>query len=119
MEAEAQAGAAMELPADITGELVARLARQGDPLAGRIMQEAGEALGLMVASMAMVLDVELFVFGGSVSKSGDLLLEPARRIVPRYSFHAVSSRVRIAGSQVGDDGPLLGCGWLARQFVGH
>jgi glucokinase len=108
---------AVEPPAEITGEMVAHLAGLGDPLAGQIMQEAGEALGIMVATMAMVLDVELFVFGGSVSKSGDLLFEPARRIVPHYSFHAVSSRVRIVPSQVGDDGPILGCGWLARQTL--
>jgi glucokinase len=117
LEAGEEPGAA-ELPAGMTGEMVARLAGHGDPLAGRIMEQAGEALGLMVATMAMVLDVELFVFGGSVSKSGELLLEPARRAVPKYSFHSVSSRVRIVNSHVGDDGPILGCGWLARQFVG-
>jgi glucokinase len=102
---------------EITGETVARLAGQGDPLAGRIMQEAGEALGIMVATMALTLDVELFVFGGSVSKAGDLLFEPARRTVPLYAFQSVSSRVRIQPSQMGDDSPLLGCGWLARQTL--
>lgn len=108
-------GAPIENSAEITGETVARLAGQEDPLASRIMQEAGEALGIMVATMAMTLDIELFVFGGSVSKAGDLLFEPARRTVPLYAFKSVSSRVRILPSQLGDDGPLLGCAWLARQ----
>jgi glucokinase len=105
------------LAGEITGETVARLAGQGDPLASRIMQEAGEALGIMVATMAMTLDIELFVFGGSVSKAGDLLFEPARRTVPLYAFQSVSSRVRIQPSQLGDDGPLLGCAWLARHSL--
>lgn len=103
--------------AEITGKDVANQARSGDPLAQQIMNQAGEALGIMVATMMMILDIELFVFGGSVSKAGDLLLEPARRAVPRYCFHSFSSRVRIVGSQTGDDGPILGCSWQARQLI--
>lgn len=101
----------------ITGELVTRLAGQGDALAQRVVTEAGEALGVAVASMAMVLDIELYVVGGGVAKSGDLLLEPARKIVPRYSHQSVSSRVRIVAAALGDDGPILGCGWLAGQAL--
>jgi glucokinase len=103
--------------APITGETVARLARDGDPLALEIMTEAGEALGIAVATMAMILDIELYVFGGSVPKCGDTLLAPARRTVPRYSFRTVGPRVRLLVSELGDDGPILGCGWLARQIL--
>jgi glucokinase len=101
----------------VTGETVANLAREGDLEALEIMSEAGEALGIAVATMAMILDIELYVFGGSVPKCGDLLLEPARRTVPRYSFRTVGPRVRLAVSELGDDGPILGCGWLARQIL--
>ncbi len=101
----------------VTGEMVARLARQGDQLARQIMTEAGEALGIAVASMAMILDIELYVVGGSVAKSGDLLLEPARLIVPCHSHQSVGSRVRIVATELGEDGPILGCGWLARQIL--
>lgn len=109
-----------ELPADqesITGELVARLAEQGNPLAWQIMTEAGQALGVAVAHMAMILNIDLYVIGGSVAKSGDLLLEPARRTVPRYSFQSVGPRVRIVATELGDDGPVLGCSWLARDVL--
>jgi hypothetical protein len=50
-----------------------------------------------------------------VAKSGDLLLGPARQIVPDYAFQSIASRVRIVTAELGDDGPILGCGWLARQ----
>jgi glucokinase len=74
-------------------------------------------LGAAVATMAMMLDVDLYVVGGSVAKAGDLLLEPARQGVLNYSFHSVGERVRIVPTALGDDGPLLGCAWLARQAV--
>ena len=101
----------------ITGEMVANLAQGGDPLAVRVMTGAGEALGLAIAAIAMLLDIELYVIGGSVSKSGDLLIAPARKIVPRYSHASVGSRVRIVVTDLGEDGPILGCGWLARQAL--
>jgi glucokinase len=101
----------------VTSETVACLARDGDPLALEIMNDAGEALGIAVATMAMILDIELYVFGGSVPKCGDTLLMPARRTVPRYSFRTVGPRVRLVVSELGDNGPILGCGWLARQLL--
>jgi glucokinase len=104
-----------EIP--ITGETVINLARADNPLAKKIMMEAGEAVGIAVATMAMILDVELYVFGGGVSKSGDLLLQPARLTVPKYSFRTVGPHVRLMTSELGEDAPLLGCGWQARQLL--
>lgn len=101
----------------ITGEWVAQQAGQGDETARQVMNQAGEALGVAVASLAMILDIELYVIGGSVAKSGNLLLEPARRVVPDYAFGSVASQVRIVPAGLGDDGPILGCGWLARQML--
>jgi glucokinase len=99
----------------VTGELVSQWATQGDVQAVEVMRGAGEALGIAVASMAMILDIGHYVIGGSVAKSGDLLLGPARAIVPDYCFQSVGSRVRIDVTALGDDGPILGCAWLARQ----
>jgi len=99
------------------GADVTRLAGEGDVLAARIVAQGGEALGVAVASMAMVLDIQLYVVGGGVARAGDLLLEPARRTVPECSYPSVCRRVRIVGSELGDDGPILGCGWLARQLL--
>jgi glucokinase len=104
-----------EIP--ITGETVINLARVGNPLATKIMMEAGEAVGIAVATMAMILDVELYVFGGGVSKCGDLLLKPARLTVSQYSFRTVGPHVRLMTSELGEDAPLLGCGWQARQLL--
>jgi glucokinase len=100
----------------ITGEQISQLAEQGDPLAIKILVEAGEALGVTVASLAMILNLDLYVIGGSVAKCGGFFLDPARKLVPRYSFRSVSSGVRIVANELDTDGPILGCGWLARQI---
>jgi glucokinase len=101
----------------VTGEEVAQLAEQGDEAALQVMTLAGEALGITVASLAMILDIELYVIGGSVIKAGDLLFAPAQQILPQYCFESIASHVKIVPVDLGDDGPLLGCAWLARQAV--
>jgi glucokinase len=101
----------------ITGEQVAQRAEQGDKLALKVMTQAGEALGITVASLAMILDIELYVIGGSVIKAGDLLFAPARQAMPKYCFESIASTVKIVPVALGDNGPLLGCAWLARQAI--
>jgi len=106
-----------EISQTITGELVAQRAALGDDQAAEVMRGAGQALGIAIASMAMILDIEQYVIGGSVAKSGDLLLGPARAIVPYYCFQSVASRVRIEATELAEDGPILGNAWLARQSI--
>jgi glucokinase len=104
-------------PKPITGERVASLAQDGDALAVEVLKGAGEALGLAIASMAMILNIDLYVIGGSVAHCGDLLLQPAREMVPRYAHQSVASTVRIVANELGEDGPILGCGWLSRRVL--
>jgi glucokinase len=101
----------------ITGEYVATRALEGDAVAVRLVQEAGEALGIAVASMAMILDIETNVIGGGVARLGDVLLAPARLAMQRYCFGALGTRVRIVATALGDAGPLLGCAYMARTLV--
>jgi len=101
----------------VTGEWVARQASGDDVLARQVLEDAGRALGVAVATMAMVLDIELFVIGSSVARAGDLLLDPARRMMPACCYRSVGCRVRIAPTVLWDDGPILGSGWLARTAL--
>lgn len=104
---------------DISGADVTHRALAGDPTALKVLREAGHALGIAVASLAMTLNIELFVIGGSVAGAGEPLLDAARATAPRYSFKAVSARVRIAASNLGEDAPILGGAVMARRQRGR
>ena len=80
-----------------------------------LLRTAGRALGIAIASLAMTLNIELFVIGGSVAMAGDLLLDAARESVKQYAFKAVSARVKVAASAMGEGAPILGAAWLARN----
>lgn len=107
--------AKQELPSN--GEVITQLAQQGDQNALAVFADAGDALAACVATVAMMMDIDLFVIGASVSKAGDLLLEPARAAVHKYGFKSVTERVRIEVTQLHDSGAILGCGWQARQLI--
>lgn len=99
----------------ITGAEVTERALAGDEAARTLLRRAGWALGVAIAALAMTLNIELFVIGGSVALAGDLLLDAARASLKQYSFKAVSARVQVAASEMGEDAPMLGAAWLARN----
>ncbi|MCC7209148.1 MAG: glycyl-radical enzyme activating protein [Anaerolineae bacterium] len=99
----------------VGGDQVIARAGRGDPLALQVVAEAGDALGTAIATLAMVLNIDLYVVGGSVAKSGDVLLEPTRRALPDHAYRSVGCGVRVLATELGDDGPLLGCAYMARQ----
>ena len=99
----------------ISGADVTERAQAGDVIARDVLASAGTALGIAIASLAMTLNIEQFVIGGSVAGAGDLLLDPARESLKDYSFQAVSARVKVTASEMGEDAPILGAAWLARR----
>jgi predicted NBD/HSP70 family sugar kinase len=87
-----------------SAERVFTAARRGDPAAGRAVETEARRLALGIATIAPVLDPEAVIFGGGVSRSGDLLLKPIER-----ELHAISPfSPHILVSALGDDAVLYG-----------
>ena len=99
----------------VTGAEVTKRAMAGDEIALDVLAAAGRALGIAIASLAMTVNIERFVIGGSVAQAGDLLLDAARESLKQYSFKAVSAKVKVSATRLGEDAPILGAAWLARQ----
>ena len=100
----------------VSGAEIARRAQAGDVAALQVFHDAGKALGIAIASLAMTLNIETFVIGGSVARAGDLLLQPARETLVGYSFKAVSARIKVVASALGEDAPILGAAHMARSL---
>lgn len=60
-------------------EEIARLARKGNKKAKSVYSEIGRYLGIGLADIASVLDPELILLGGGLAKTGNLILDPARK----------------------------------------
>ncbi|HXV44308.1 MAG TPA: ROK family protein [Anaerolineae bacterium] len=112
---EAVSGQQLTVPENMDGRYVAELAGQGQPQALAVFERAGQALGVAIATMAHLFDIDFYIIGGSVAGAGDLLLNPTRQAVRYRAFESIGSRVKVVASPLGDDAAILGCAWVARN----
>jgi predicted NBD/HSP70 family sugar kinase len=59
---------------------------QGDPVAREILREAGEGIGIHLASVVDIVDPEIIIVGGEAVSFGDLLFDPMRKALEVYCF---------------------------------
>ncbi|MCU1471083.1 MAG: glucokinase [Glaciihabitans sp.] len=99
----------------LTGDQVGSLISSGDPGAVQALRELGGWLGAACASLAAVLDPQVFVFGGGVAVAGDLLLDPIRESflshLPARGFHP---EPKFATAELVNNAGVVGAADLAR-----
>ncbi|WP_282944668.1 ROK family protein [Cellulomonas endometrii] len=113
------------LPA-VTAADVSAAAAAGDPLAVRVWDETTDLLGSAVADLVNVLEPELVVLGGGVTRSGALLLDPVRDLVAREAMPPAARAATIRLAALGDVVCVVGAGAIAldvlpaaRRGAGH
>jgi glucokinase len=101
----------------VTGQAVAQAAAQGDPLALDLMQSAAQALGMGIASVANLLDLDRVVIGGGISQSGDLLFKPLEEELRRRATLAFSRNVEVRPARLGPESGVVGAASLAMSIA--
>ena len=94
-----------------TGEVSAKTVfdavKAGDELAIEVAQKFGDYLGKGLGIIAGVIDPEIFVIGGGVSKAGEVLFEYIRPSYERTVFHACRNTA-FALATLGNDAGIYG-----------
>jgi glucokinase len=93
---------------NITAEMVAMAARRGDRLACDIVAKAANYLGIGLANLVNIFNPELIVIGGGLSKMGDMLLKPARKVMKERAFRLPAQTVRIVRARLGSNVGIIG-----------
>ena len=79
-------------------EAVFRAAAQGDPIAKRVIDDAGWSVAWAIHLLALAYDVERVVLGGGVSHAGEAFLAPIRREIERLAgASALASELLVPG----------------------
>ena len=99
-------------PEGLTSALVHYAAVQGDAMARRILHDMGTYLGVALANLVNLLNVELIVLSGGVTQAWELFIGTADAEVRRRAFAIPGRRVRIARAMWGDEAGLLGAASL-------
>ena len=109
----------LALPRDreFTAEDIARAARQGDEMAQVMMERTGMFLGIALAAVINLLNVEMVVLGGGVMEAGDLILKPTIKETRRRAFPPAFNSCEIVIAGLGQSGGVTGAALLARDQV--
>lgn len=71
---------------EVTAKDVWDAAKKGDPLAMEVAEDFGWYLGKALAGVASVVNPEVFVIGGGVSKAGNILIDYIQKNYQKYAF---------------------------------
>jgi glucokinase len=102
-------------PSRITPLVVEQAARQKDRLALHLWEQAGERLGITLASVVNMLNPQWIVLAGGLSRAGRLLLDPLRRTIQKRSFSTPAHGVTLVISNLDQDLGIVGAGLLAHE----
>ena len=89
---------------EVTAKEVFEAARLGDTCCEQVVEQTTKYLGVAIANMASLLNMERVVIGGGVSRAGAQLLEPIRYIVDQLTPYPP----QIETSVLHEDGAILG-----------
>ena len=93
---------------EITAKEVFDAAKAGDAIAIGLVDEVCEILGSTLSNIACVVNPEIIVIGGGVSKAGDILLDNIKKHFVETSFMACrDTKFALAG--LGNDAGMYGC----------
>ena len=92
---------------EVTAKDVFDAAKEGDQLALSIVDFVGDMLGSAMALVSCVVDPEVYVFGGGVSKAGEILINTIRKHFAEYAFHA-SEKAGFELATLGNDAGMYG-----------
>jgi glucokinase len=103
----------------IDAEIVARAAQQGDPIAREILERVGMYLGIAVGNILGVISPQRVIFGGGVSRAGDLLLKPILQTINQRVHVIPIDQVDFVLAELGINGGLIGAAlWAKRRREG-
>ena len=105
--ANSQAASSLRSLENLTCKDVFDAGAAGDQLAKEILEQVYAYMGEFLANICCVVDPEVVVLGGGVSKAGQPLLDGVKRQYEKFVFHACKN-VQFALASLGNDAGAYG-----------
>lgn len=102
----------------LSAKAIAELARQGDLFCISLFKRLARYLGIGMAGVVNLLNIEMIVIGGGLSKASDLFLTSAREEMLKRSFKVPGQGVKVVPAKLGDNGGIIGAAYIALKGIG-
>ncbi|MFQ5835651.1 MAG: ROK family transcriptional regulator [bacterium] len=100
---------------NITAKDVFEAAKRKDKVALKIVEEVNKYLAIGLGNVSALLNPEMIVLGGGISRQEDILLKPLREMIAKIT--PIPPKIVI--SWLGDDAGVIGAAALAWDLVRH
>lgn len=100
---------------EFTAEDIAHAAQAGDEMAVLMMERTGMFLGIGLAAVINLLNVDTIVLGGAIMEAGTIILKAAVKEARRRAFPPCFNGCDIVLAKLGSSAPLIGAALLARD----
>jgi glucokinase len=87
---------------------VVRAAQSGDQIAIEALGEVAFYLGIGIANLVNLFNVEVIVLGGALNNASSLLLKDVERVVSKNTLPPGREHLRIIASAHGSDACIMG-----------
>lgn len=98
---------------NITEDSVIKALKEGDEVAGGIIESVGINLGLRIAYLLNIFAPRVIVVGGGIERAGDVLFSCIKKIVAKLAHVSKAKNVSIIPSALGCDDAVIGASALA------
>ena len=99
----------------ITLEEVSALAKNNNRKAMGFWVKVGSQLGLALAGVVNLLNLDAIIIGGGVANAGKVLFASVKQTILSRAMSVQAKRVRVLKAKLGNDAGMIGAGYLVRE----
>ncbi len=97
---------------DIDAKMIVECAKNGDKVCNKVVDRMVKYLSLGIGNLINLLDPDIIVIGGGVSKAGDFLLQKIRSEVYNFVIFKEEKKTEIVLAELGNEAGLIGAALL-------
>jgi glucokinase len=98
---------------ELTPKLINDAAEAGDAVALEVLRETGEIIGVAMASVINLLNLQRIIVSGGVAQAGDLIFRPLRETLYARALPVPRSQCDVVAAQLGPHAGVIGAAALA------
>lgn len=102
-------------PDEMTPEHIISAARSGDEFSISILNKIGLALGKGLSVIIQLINPEIIVLGGTISKANQYVLTPIQQALNKFCLEKIVSNTDIVTSDIDEQSGLLGSAAMVYQ----
>lgn len=104
-------------PEEMIPEHVINAARCGDEFSISILNKIGMSLGKGLSVIIQLMNPEIIVLGGPISRANQFVLTPIQQALNKYCLEKIVSNTSIVTSEIDEQSGLLGSAAMVYQYL--